>query len=549
MNNNNRLWAAVPLLFASCLMHAQGSGAGLTPTLYDMSGFYNTELNGTARYVGMGGAMNALGGDLSVMSTNPAGIGLYRRSDVAVSGGVAAFNNDMGEFGKAKETRGTINQAGFVYTNHVDGPSLKYFNLGFNYHKLNNFRGKSNWQGSFIYNDNNGNRHYASQTMLMSDMTNGMGAGILEEDDYNAIKNATNANNYYQNDPNLGWLTIMGIRTGLISPMISNNTNKLDRYEGYEAFNGGNYSSETRGGIDSYDFNMSFNFNDRFYLGLTLGALDVNYDYYSRYSEDLFDIYATDPTQSVGSYAIENWKKTTGSGFNLTMGAIVRPIEESAFRFGIAVKTPTWYRLTDTYSTSVSSNIGGKTAGEQTGLTYDYRFQTPWSFNLSVGHTIGNFLALDAEYDYTDYSTAKLKDADGIDGDENKYIKDMLKASHSFKVGAEWRIAPDFALRAGYNYLSNVMDTKKAYYMPGYNSINTRTEYANMKNAYNLTFGFGYSGNNFYADLAYLYNRRNYDFYPFGLSTTGGSEVNDMIPPTKLKAERQQVLLTIGYKF
>lgn len=548
MNKNKRLLSAAPLLFATCLMSAQTSGAGLTPTLYDMSGFYNTELNGTARYVGMGGAMNALGGDLSTMSTNPAGIGMYRRSDVAVTGGMAVFNNDMGTFGKEKETRGTINQAGFVYTNHVDGPSLKYFNLGFNYHKLNNFRGKSSWQGAFSYNDNSGNPHYASQTMLMSDMTNGMGAGLLKESDFNAIKSASNANDYYQNATDVGWLTIMGIRTGLVSGMYDDKNN-LIRYDGYEANNGGSYYSETRGGVDSYDFNMSFNFNDRFYLGLTLGALDVNYDYYSRYSEDLFDIYSQTPNQSVGSYTLENWKKTTGNGFNVSMGAIIRPIEDSAFRFGVAVKTPTWYRLTDTYSTALSSTLNGQNASEQTGLTYDYRFQTPWSFNLSLGHTIGDFLALDAEYEYTDYSTAKLKDADGNDGSENDYIKNMMKASHMFKVGAEWRLAPDFAIRAGYNYLTNVMDTKEAYYMPGYNSVNTRTEYANMKDGYNLTFGFGYSGKNFYADLAYLYNCRNYDFYPFGLATDGNSGMNDMIPPTKLKAERQQVLLTIGYKF
>ena len=46
-----------------------------------------SDLNGTARFVGMGGAMGALGGDISTMGTNPAGIGIYRSNDVMVSFG------------------------------------------------------------------------------------------------------------------------------------------------------------------------------------------------------------------------------------------------------------------------------------------------------------------------------------------------------------------------------------------------------------------------------------------------------------------------------
>ncbi|MEE3384030.1 MAG: hemin receptor, partial [Prevotella sp.] len=45
---------------------------------YENANIATKDLNGTARYVGMGGAMDALGADLSTMSSNPAGIGLFR---------------------------------------------------------------------------------------------------------------------------------------------------------------------------------------------------------------------------------------------------------------------------------------------------------------------------------------------------------------------------------------------------------------------------------------------------------------------------------------
>lgn len=545
MNRTKRLLVGAPVLFAAALMQAQTTGAGLTPTLYDMTGFYDSELNGTARYVGMGGAMSALGGDISVISTNPAGIGLYRKNDVAVTGGVVTSKSDMGTFGKSeKQTNAVFNQAGFVYSNHVDGPSLTYFNLGFNYHRLKDFTGRTNWRGTMPGYRNGDYNRTASQTTLIADMTNGMGVvDPLTEDDYNKIKNASNANDYYQNASDVAWLTIMGIRSGVITPMY-NDQNKLTGFDGYDGGTG-DYYGETKGSIDAYDFNMSFNFNDRVYLGATLTALDVNYNYYSSYQEDLYDAYAKDPNQQVATYLLQNSRKTTGTGVNVNLGLIVRPFEDSPFRFGVAVKTPTWYRLTDTYSATMSAF---KT--ESTALSYDYRFQTPWSFNLSLGHTIGNSFAIGAEYEYTDYSTAKLKDADGNDGDENQYIKQQLKAVNLFKIGAEWKPVSCIAIRAGYNYLSNVMKTGDEYnYTPGYNSINTRTDYVNMKDGYNLTLGLGYSGKNFYADLSYQYNCRNYDFYPFALSGSNNGQYVNMIPSTDLKTTRQQALLTIGYKF
>ena len=80
---------------------------------YDNAQLATKDLNGTARYVGMGGAMEALGADLSTIGTNPAGIGMFRRSMVAGSFG---FNSqqDAESFGNANKTNMSFDQAGFV---------------------------------------------------------------------------------------------------------------------------------------------------------------------------------------------------------------------------------------------------------------------------------------------------------------------------------------------------------------------------------------------------------------------------------------------------
>ena len=57
---------------------------------YESARLLGSDLNGTARFVGMGGAMDALGSDISTISTNPAGIGLFRHSTISASMGLVS---------------------------------------------------------------------------------------------------------------------------------------------------------------------------------------------------------------------------------------------------------------------------------------------------------------------------------------------------------------------------------------------------------------------------------------------------------------------------
>ena len=49
---------------------------------------------GSSRTVAMGGAFGALGADLGSMGINPAGLGLYRRGDLAIATGLNSANTD-----------------------------------------------------------------------------------------------------------------------------------------------------------------------------------------------------------------------------------------------------------------------------------------------------------------------------------------------------------------------------------------------------------------------------------------------------------------------
>ena len=103
---------------------------------YDNAQLATTDLNGTARYVGMGGAMDALGADLSTISTNPAGIGLFRSSQVKASLGMMT-QEGAGSFADADKTHMSFDQIGFVYSMRTGRSS--FLNMAFNYHKSRDF--------------------------------------------------------------------------------------------------------------------------------------------------------------------------------------------------------------------------------------------------------------------------------------------------------------------------------------------------------------------------------------------------------------------------
>jgi hypothetical protein len=84
----------------------------------------------------MGGAMEALGADLSTMSTNPAGLGLFRKSKAETSFGLVS-QQDASKFSSLGKTNASFDQAGFVYS--LRNGRNSFLNFGFNYHKSRNF--------------------------------------------------------------------------------------------------------------------------------------------------------------------------------------------------------------------------------------------------------------------------------------------------------------------------------------------------------------------------------------------------------------------------
>ena len=523
-------------------------------TQYDAARIANTELNGTARFVGMGGAMGALGADISVIGTNPAGIALFRSHNVSTSFG---FNKNMtsSTFNGTKvsdsRTKASYDQVGFVYSNKIGNKTnLRYLNFGFNYHKAANFNRQFSSKGAL-----NG----SSLSWQMADMM--LGAGYGSQESYDDVLDAENpyTSEYFYGTPFLG---MMGARTGLVDGFTDKDGFNMLGWNG----DMGEYYSREEGGINQYDFNMSFNVKDRYYFGVTLGVYDVNYNRYSSYSETLLDDNGADN----GNFTLNNWFSTNGTGYDLKFGFIARPFEYSPFRVGFAIHTPVWYMLTDRYTATLDTDVLAMPEPYTENLSqylnpdyvWDYRMRTPWKFNVNMGTTFSGVLAVGAEYEYSDYSYISYKDYNGYDLSSSNVATDKyLKGVHTLKLGMEAMLTPSFSFRAGYNYVTSAFKDGSARYIPNVETLQdkyiwfdeTRTdpEYHNIKARNTITLGLGYSGRVVYADVAYKYDFYKSDFFMFDdyKFATDGVTVVDRNNSALVGHNRHQVLFTVGCRF
>lgn len=540
------------IFLSACLLSLFMAHAHAQET-YENTKLIDNDLNGTARYVGMGGAMEALGADISVINSNPAGIGLFRRSSGSVSFGLVS-QDGASSFKYGNKTNASFDQAGFVYSLR-DGRRT-FINFGFNYHKSKNF--------DYILNAASG-LNGASQHKL------------------SYMKALANENNLDKTSS--GWRGKFAYTSQLDN--LYYNTLMMTSSDGFFYNDASRYEfgrAET-GYIGEYDFNTSVNVNDRVYLGITIGIHDVHYTGHSLYNEALVNL----NNQTAGDITVNDERRITGTGYNASFGIIFRPVDASPFRIGLSVTTPTLYDLKTSNYTYLINNTkadgGGKLQGDYpnytTGESYEFKLFTPWKFGVSLGHTVGNYLALGASYEYADYSRLDTRVNDGYDVDYwgdvyehsssdepmNRHTRETLKAVSTFKIGAEAKVMPNLAVRAGYNYVSPMF--KKEGYKDGnidsYGSnYSSATDYTNWEATNRYTVGVGYTLGKMSFDLAYQYAQTNGKFHPFadsyldytypgqdsnGNDVTMTESLDNYANAVKVSNKRNQLLLTLTYRF
>jgi long-subunit fatty acid transport protein len=476
--------------------------------------FSQTNFGSTARFKGMAGAQIGVGGDMGSIASNPAGLGLFTKSEFSLT---PEFNNMKGSASylnantKSSREALNLNNLGVVIyspTYKAQGEStqkgLVSSVFGFGYARNNDFSADFSYQGT---NPNNSIADYYAEL--------GNRDGRIPED----IESTSLVNSAYY-----GFLIGYG-------PRDPNNQNSPNFYFPETDVNNVQRKSEIRSGSTSeLTAAGAINISNQFYLGASVGLVNIRYVNDSEFIEEGYNV----SQESNYSMSMRQNQETTGSGINGRLGLIFRPV--SNFRVGATFQTPTWLLIEDNYTVSLDTRIAtgpeaGNFFGDSDNSVFRYKLRTPLKGSLGASYVVAGKALLSADVDYTDYSTIKFSndvnssDPDRI-RDENASIKMNYKEAFNYRLGLEYKVTNEFSLRGGYGFNgSAIKDDDSGYF---------------DTNIY--TGGLGYRVNNYYFDLAYQRFETNTLLAPYELNDYSEPEAN-------IKTARNNVFLTLGVRF
>ena len=463
----------------------------LSPISYcqDVQRFSERHLMGTARYVGMGGAMTAVGGDPSAVMDNPAGLGLYRRNEITLSISETIDRTQQAEgidtYQSARFAAPNIATI-WVWGNPNKQRGMIYSNVMLSANRLANFNREIVAKGTGL-----------GMVPSICALTNGLDETYLQNKPWN--------------DTEIGWLSILGYETYLINPQVDSlATDILDQYQWTPAvdFTEGSLSVSEVGYYDQYTLSWAGNISNQWYVGLSVNIPTLSYT--KRTSH-----YETDRFQSA---ELKSMYHLSGVGVSGTIGLIYRPIQ--ALRVGASFHTPTMMSLSVQTEGDMYSTVEGKKYEALTPASgvVSSEMVSPLRTSVSVAGQIGNEGLIAVQYDYA--HSSEMEDV------------------HTLRIGAEAQATRGLFLNAGYVYESSFMKTDPVW-MLGYNEIRTDMDYRYTQSSQYLSAGVGYRSDAVVAQLAYQYRWQTVHQY--------ASEMQ--LLPLEVGTQTHSIVATLAWRF
>jgi hypothetical protein len=447
---------------------------------------------GTARFTSMGGSMGALGGDISTLGSNPAGIGLFRKAEFTITPSIGSqstsstYNNTNSQDKKLNLNLANIGLVTSFNLSDRNNTGWKSLNFGLNYSRTNSFQNRVSIQG------------------------NNKTSSLL--DTYVAAANGTSSSSFDPFSTNLAW------NTYLINPLSQTDSTHYNHVlKNYGELQ--QKSVESSGSMGETDLSFGGNYKNKVFVGATLGIVNALYNEQSVYQE----VDEKDTINGFKSLSLSQNLTTRGTGVNFKFGMIVKATDW--MRVGLAVHTPTVLHLSDSYNSSMKSDLDSGITYQATSPpgSFNYSITTPFRVLGSIGFVINKNALLNAEYEYVDYTNAQLNSSPNVFSDVNNTIRSKYTATGNIRVGGEIRFDP-LAFRIGYAFYGSP-------FKDGENMNASRSSY---------TAGIGFRENNYFIDFAYVltkYTAYDYLYDP----TLVNSVKNDYTSST--------FMLTCGVKF
>lgn len=476
--------------------------------------------NGTARNQAIGGASGSLGGEFSTLFVNPAGLGFYKTNELVLTPGYNLYKNKStykSTLSNTENNKFNFGASGFIFSfNNYPTSKVRNFTVALGVNRSADFN------RNIFYKGLNNQSSYSEK--------------YLEELIYNNVQDPNRAAADYPYGSSLAFNTYFIDTTQAQDGSVSGYKGLANPSTGLNQEN----TITSSGGITDFALGGAVNLRDKLFLGGAVTIPVLNYDKSSSFKE-------SDATANTGNnfnYAIINERlETKGYGINAKLGLIYKPVEY--VRLGIAFHTPTFYELTDKYSTEIITDLEGYGGGgikRQSSLDFNsnregetkYNLSTPWKVIASGSYVFREvenvrnqkgFITADLEY--VNYRSASFSVADDNIDTANYYsllndvIDEQYKGAFNFRLGGELKFNT-IMVRLGGAYYGNPYKEDKA-------------------SRIRLGGGLGYRNKGFFVDLTYVYAINKDVSYPYRLQ----DKPDD---PASLRNNGGNLVATIGFK-
>lgn len=474
--------------------------------------FSRTKPGGSARIQGAGGAQIALGGDYSTALSNPAGIGMYNRSEITFTPGYSTYNVSSLYMGSQNDADKTgLNIPGLSFVFHMPAQKGKYLggSVALAFSRTNDFNGE------ILYNGINEN------TSIIDYFIDDAAFGTTAQFEEGAF--------HYNTPTGLAYFNyLIGPQTLLDPPGPDD-----EYFSDIRSIPFQQEEIRTRGASNQWSISYGGNYNDMIFFGAGIGITTLRYKSEKLFTED-FD---NDPY--LRNLALQENLEIRGAGVNASLGVIVRPI--NFIQFGASVTTPTYYQLSETYNAEMTTSwknfdyygdgsvvLNDEFAGTDV-LTSDYTLTTPLKFSTGIAFISKHgYIAGDVEF-VNPSRTKYGSETSGISyTPENDAIRSTYKSVTNLRLGGEFR-HNIFRVRAGYaiqaNTFSDDIDLD--------NQINT------------ISAGVGIRTSRYFVDLAWIQSSSDAIYNPYTFSVYPDFQT----PEVDLENKVTHLMLTLGVTF
>ena len=474
--------------------------------LSDALRFSTVTPGGTARTIGAGSAFGALGGDFGSISINPAGLGTYRSSEFVLSPGlrmneVSSIMRGFNESFVVDNQHVTLENLGVVLSHTPMGSDWYSSNLAIGFNKIANFNNDFFYSGKTL----------GTITERFTFLADGLSPEQL--DNFEAYP---------------------AYITGAIYDFDEDRLYETDFFDKPDQQVWKEQLVEQRGSINELTLTWGGNYKNKVNVGFGIGVPFFNYQEVKEYSEEDFD----NEIDFFDRLSFVEFLNTSATGINFKGGVIFTPVR--ALRLGLAVQSPTWYFVSDDFSTDLTyaftDNGGPQEFSEASPFgSFSYRFTTPWRFTASAGtiYTLGELRGFfSADLEYTDYTQGSFNlTSNSNDPSDRTYSRELNTEINN-------QLATATTLRLGTELAYQNIRFRGGYIIQ--QSIFTADDKATEGN---FSLGFGFRADRFFFDVGYVGQSRAEGYIPYLTNDPNREQLveNDI--------SNDNLVATVGYKF